>query len=65
MSNEEKPQVPEEPQQTAPEESQEEVCEEQQSFTPDVAPEEVEQQPEGIGIEPRKKLQWRFIVFSE
>ncbi len=35
MSNEETPQVLEEPQQTAPEESQEEVCEEQQSFTPD------------------------------
>ena len=40
MSNEEKPQVPEEP--------QEEVCEEQESFPPNVAPAEVEQQPEGI-----------------
>ena len=40
MSNEEKPQVPEEP--------QEEVCEEQPSFPPNVAPAEVEQHPEEI-----------------
>ena len=48
MSNEEKPQVSEEPQQTAPEEPQEEVCEEQPSFPPNVAPAEVEQHPEEI-----------------
>ena len=33
----------EEPQQIAPEESQEDICEEQQSFILNVAPEEVEQ----------------------
>jgi hypothetical protein len=36
MSNEEKPQVPEEPQQTAPEDSQEEICEEQSPKEPKI-----------------------------
>ena len=36
MSNEEKPQVPEEPQQTAPEELKEEVSEEQPTTEPKI-----------------------------
>ena len=36
MSNEEKPQVPEEPQQTAPEEPKEEVSEEQPTTEPKI-----------------------------
>ncbi len=36
MSNEEKPQVPEEPQQTTPEESQEEICEEKPPTEPKI-----------------------------